>query len=71
MKLYKDDYIFLSCILIGMFGLAFYDVRQTMDFLVYIADLFFELKIMFIITSTVGIFGFIFFIVHRIVHFGK
>ena len=71
MKLHDEDYIYLSCIVIGIIGLAFYDVRQTMDFLVLIVDLVFNSKLIFSITSVIGIVGFIFFIIHRIEHYGE
>ncbi len=70
MKLHDEDIICIWCMLIGVFGLIFYDVRQTMDFLVYLVDLIFNSKLIFIFTSMIGVFGFMFFIIHRIIHFG-
>ena len=70
MNLHSQDIICIWCMLIGVFGFIFYDVRQTMDFLVYLVDLLFGLQLIFIVTSITGIIGFIFFTVHRIAHFG-
>ena len=60
MNLHGEDGIYLWCILIGVLGL-----------LVYAFDLLVNSKLIFIATSIVGFAGFIFFLFHRISHFGE
>lgn len=70
MNLHNEDYIFILLMVFGIIGFAFYDVRLTMNFLVSGVRFVFESKVVSIILINLGFAGFVFFIVHRMLHFG-
>jgi len=65
MKLDNFDYLMICCMLFGLLGIILYDAKQTMNFIVY----FFESKLIFLFMISIGMFGFMFVLVHRIIHF--
>ncbi len=65
---FDEDAVFILMMIIGVFGVIFAYPREIMDFLVYSINAIAETKIIQIAMISTGIGGFIFFMIHRMLH---
>lgn len=67
-KQFDEDFIFVIMMIIGVLGVIFAYPTEIMDFLVYSIVAIATTKIIQIAMIATGIGGFIFFMIHRMLH---